>query len=146
MKHIQKINEYFDLNTYYDTELINLTKNHKDRFLRTFPEYDTNIKTYTYSFLGEYEIDINYNEINKYISVSFNEKKHEYTNTNKFDQIKVLNTVFNTILDFIDEYNIETILLRIYKIVASKKLSTWIITETDIVDDRRFLIIKKQKN
>jgi hypothetical protein len=155
MEYIKKLNEYFDLENYYNVKLIDTTKKHIDRFLKTFPKFNKNIKTYTYSFgeNNEYEIDINFNEIKKYLSLSFTNKNTMYSNTNKFDQIKVLNTVFNTLLDFIIENNIENIFItaepkrfRIYKIVAHKMIKNWNIKETDIIDGRNFLIISKYNN
>jgi len=175
MKNLKHINEFFDSKIFYKVSLERTENDFIDRFTTIYEYYfgKAKITNYIYSFYdndeNKYEVFITYNHNINAISVSFLDNEnmdsdYKFKQTNRNDQINVLNTVINTIKIFITSQNIQVDYivvagsnskkLKIYNYLLTKYIkeflgSNW--SKTDIENvirdgEMHYIIIVKNSN
>lgn len=169
MKHLKSINEFLDNTKSYPLKLDRIEHSLFDRFITIYNHYYGKPKftNYVYSFNddngNDYEIYLTYNEDVNALSISFLdtenlESEYKFKETNRFDQINILNTVINSVimfmrkvkkdLDYIVIAGIDAKKIRIYNILLKKYLGEWIKSDVDRIDieDDPYIIIVKNPN
>lgn len=175
MRNLKYLYEFLDSKVFYKVSLERTEDNFIDRFTTIYEYYfgKAKITNYIYSFFdndeNKYEIFLTYNHNINALSISFldsenMEAEYKFKQTNRHDQINVLNTVINSVKVFINSYNVKVDYivvagsnskkLRIYNYLLNKHLkeffgSNWTKTEIENVmrdGELHYIIISKNSN
>lgn len=156
------INELFDANNFYEYTLISKEEvDEEDENIQIFlsrftftskinDEYYVRLFHYiSHDTLNYYKdfVSIDFLEENQYKTQKNNFGFEDYVNTQKFDAIKIINTVFNILKNYVSDNNIEIISFncdqhryKTYKYLINKYFKDYLLYESliEITDKQKF--------